>query len=70
MNEWTHLQELSQSSETPNKPLTALGALAAAVSAARRALFGGGSHPLVNDIMAEQFDSAGGRHGHQKGGDR
>jgi hypothetical protein len=70
MNVWTRLQGLAQSQDTPDDPLAALGALDEATRAAYLSLLCGEDPQIVDDVMAAQYDSAGGRHGHQKGGDR
>lgn len=68
MNVWTRLQGLAQSQDTPDDPLAALGALDEATREAYLSLLRGEAHPIVDDIIAAQYDSASGRHGHQKGG--
>jgi hypothetical protein len=68
MNVWTRLQGLSQSKDTPDNPLEALGELDEATRAAYQELLHTISHPIVDDIMAAQYDSASGRRSHQKGG--
>jgi hypothetical protein len=71
MDKWTHVQMLSQDNEI-DKPAERLGLLTAVISLARRAMFGQHpvNHPLVDDIMAAQFDSASGLRSHLTGGQK